>query len=214
MGEVKYLIDNWQAFLQQIVFLTGIGYKHYCLITYPLEKEHKYKNIDEKMINKYDCHFNRNRKYTRKQKGYANYSFLRYKNIAIVLKTEGKVHEKIKEDDVFKSSKMEPISITITDLTTLEVRNSKNGVSVYLSQDTYDNVLGRCLECLDDARFNQMYVLFNNLNGLPAWSGIVYQRFNMVKALRAAAKRRNVFKQINFNKFQIKDKRYPVKVFR
>lgn len=213
LGEVKYLIDNWGAFLQQIVYLIGRGYKSFCIVNYPIEKKHKYKDIDRKLIGKYQCDLNKNQKYYRKQNGYANYSFLRYKNIAIVLKTDGNNHSKIKGNDVFLDVNNNPISIRITDWTVFEIKYVAKRISVYLSRESYENILGSCLESLDDKRFTQMYVLFNNLNGFPAWSGIIQQRRRMLSTLKKEAKRKGLYKLIDFNKFDIKTRRHIYTVF-
>lgn len=245
MGEVKYLIGKWQAFIQQIVYLVGRGYKEYCLVLYPTGKEHKYKNIDEKLISKYQCDLNKNQRYYRKQKGYANYIFLRYKGIAIILKTGGKIHSKINEDDVFLEVSKQPIPIEISENMTLEIRVAqerivasnekakedeknrkgnkkkrkkrtivKEHISVYLAQKIYDDVLFTCLELLDAKRFKQMCTTFNNLNGLPAWSGIIDQRWEILNTLKAAAKKKGLTKKvIDFSKYDIKTKRRIYKVF-
>ena len=230
---MKYFIDKWQAFVQQIVYLVGRGYKEYCVVLYPAQKEHKYKNIDEKLIKKYQCDLNKNQKYYRKQKGYANYVFLRYEGIAIILKTKGEIHSKTNEDDVFLDVLRNPISIELSSNMCLEIKiaqervkneigkDKKSGkkvilkehISVYLSNKTYNDVLYTCLELLDDKRFKQMCTTFNNLNGLPAWAGIIEQRWRILNEIKMAAKKKGLSKIIDFSKYDIKTKRRIYKVF-
>ena len=214
MGEVKYLIDSWQAFIQQIVYLVGRGYDQYCLILYAEKHRHKYEDIDKKLIDKYQCNLNKDQKRYRKQKGYENYSFLRYKETAIILKTKGKTHERIKGNDEFELVKNQCISIRISDWITLEVRNVQDRVSVYLSDDTYREIKNTCLDHLEMKNYTKMRVTFMNLNGIPAWGGIVKQRIKMIGELKKNAKKLGYYKQINFNNFEINKKRKPVQVFR
>lgn len=88
----KYLCNNWQALLEQIVNLCGNGYYYYHISYLPVRKKEKRKEIDKKIIEKYNLEKDtKDKRYQRKKKGLANFAFLRWEHILVILHTEGKI---------------------------------------------------------------------------------------------------------------------------
>lgn len=217
MGEVKYLIDNWQPFLQQIVYLVGRGYTEYFLIDYPEQKKDRFLSIDKKLIDKYQCDLTKDQKHYRKRKGFANFTILRWSNKMIMLKTPGEIHSKIKADDKFFGIKETPILIRLTDKVSFEIKLDKEGsLSVYFDKETYKEIRVNCYEAIDLKSMKDVKFHFNNANGFPAWSGLINQRYKMkneiIKYSKKNALPKYFIEQLD-KQLTVKTKRRIYKVF-
>lgn len=212
----KYLIGEWVAFIQQIHHLVARGYTEYCLVDYPIEKKDKFLKIDKKLISKYDCNLNKDKTHYNKQKGNCNFKFLRWQHTGIFLKTPGKPKKEIVIDDEFNNVKKIKIRIGIGPKTNLLIGyNGKDQASVFLDKESYREVRATCLEYIDRNHYSKMVQAFNNLNGLPAWGGIVEQKIQMkeylVKRLKKNVSKDEVAKLAS--QMRINTKRTAVKVF-
>lgn len=212
----KYSIGDWQAFVQQIQYLVSRGYVEYCLIKYPEHKTDKFLKIDRKLIQKYNCNLNKDKTYYNKKKGYCNFKFLRWGDTGIFLKTKGIPNEKLVVDDVFLNVKKEKINIIIGEQTVLNIGyDEENKATVFLNKDSYRNVKAVCFQHIDSKNFRKAASTFNNLNGLPAWGGIVRQKIKL-KGQIISKMKKNVSVDQTFEydkKMKINTKRTPVKVF-
>lgn len=193
MSEIKYLVDDWQGFIQQIVYLLSRGYTEFCSVEYPVKKENKFIEIDEKLIKKYRANRNKDQLRYNKQKGNANFKFLRYKNTAIIMKTKGRVEEKINCDDVFYNISKKDIVIKVTDLTSFKIKIGEKGtITVFMTEDFFRYTKATCLDLLDARKIKECVTEFNKLNGLPAWQGINEQRGKIKKAILRYTKKSGI----------------------
>src|SRR5699024_8710462 len=99
MQRYYYLCKNWKGFLQQIVSQLAFGYEHYHIIVYPEQKKEKWLSIDKKLIDKYKTKKSKFKRSRLKAQGFANFYFLRWENIAIILHSEGHMGNDIVYDD-------------------------------------------------------------------------------------------------------------------
>lgn len=213
MSETKYLVDNWQGFIQQIVYYVSREYTEFCLVEYPMQKEDKFEKIDEKLIQKYRANRTKDQLRYNKQKGNANFKFLRYKNTAIIMKTKGKIEEKITCDDVFHSIEKKDIVIKVTNLTSFKIKKGgKDSITVFMTEDFYKYTKAHCLNLLDTRMIKECVAEFNKLNGIPAWQGINEQRGTIKKSIINRAKKSKV--KLDPAVLRIYTKRHPVKVFK
>src|SRR5208283_5509662 len=101
------VIEQWEAYVQQVERLFSYGYFYFCVIKYPKDKIGKWPHIDQKLIAKYNSNQDKDRRYRIKQKGLANYMLVRHEHQCLLLKTEGK--EKIVPDpDYWHDVRCEP----------------------------------------------------------------------------------------------------------
>ena len=212
----KYLIGEWVAFVQQIQHLVARGYLEYCLVNYPQKKLDKFLKIDRKLIEKYNANLNKDKAYYNKTKGYCNFKFLRYGDTAIIMKSKGDVKQNVVLDDAFSDARKQKIDIRIGERTVLSIGyDSTKKVTVFLHNDSYRHVKATCLQHLDSSNYYAAVSTFNNLNGLPAWGGIVQQKIKMKGQILAKMKKTLPAKQSDAlgHKMIINTKRIPVKVF-
>lgn len=102
---IEYLCKSWQDLLEATKKLIGNEYYYFHITYLPSHKEEKFKQIDEKLINKYKAFYQKDHYYRRKKKGLANFRYLRWNNIVVVLHTVGVIitTEKIKNLDYRKN---------------------------------------------------------------------------------------------------------------
>lgn len=212
----KYLIGDWVAFVQQILHLVARGYHEYCLVNYPAKKTDKFLKIDRKLIGKYNANLNKDKAYYNKQKGYCNFKFLRWGDTGIILKTNGDLQKNIVLDDAFSDARKQKIGIKIGEKTTLEIGyGHERKITVFLHNDSYRIVKATCFEYIDSSDYYAAISTFNNLNGLPAWGGIVQQKIKM-KGQIITKMKKNLPREKSdalASKMIINTKRIPVKVF-
>lgn len=181
MGE-KYLIDNRLHFIQQVHHLMNFGYTNYFIGTYPIKKKQRFLEIDKKLISKYNMNLSKDRKYYRKKKDLCNYVFLRSREFYIILKTTGK--DDIEVDDNFVSIFEKPLSIPVSDRLLLTIfRDGRKKITVKIEKESFREIRENLRFKLDNRRFNETSEKFNNLNGLPGFSGIVKQKIELKKYL-------------------------------
>lgn len=180
--------------LQQIVYLVSKGYIYYHVGEIPLNKANKAKNIDTKIIEKYNIDLSKDQRRRRKQKGLANYYYLRWKNQFVILHTDGK---RDAEDDKFHNIKTykgsdERLRIAIGSKLSLDVVNRNNSITVVLDRLTYLEMKGDIDELVKYKKIKALHEYFKRLNSIPAWSGIVQQKFELQHEVYRLAKKYNL----------------------
>ena len=102
---MRYLCIDWQGFIQQLVYQVSRGYWFYHYVKYPVAKEDRWRKIDEKLQKKYSTDRSKYVRARRKQKGLANFVFLRWRDHAVILHTMGTIDVPNYDDKFTASSK-------------------------------------------------------------------------------------------------------------
>lgn len=210
--DTKYLCQSWQALIQQVVYLCGRGYHYYHILYLPSHKEDKFLQIDKKLINKYKTD---TKPYTRsrlKGRGVCNYFYIRYNNIALIMKTDGSIQDGIVEDDKFSDVRYSPMILKISEIVSLSIHYfEKKRLTVKLEKECYQTIKAKLLDAANTKNKYKMIKTFNMVNGFPAWAGIIAQKRRLAKFLCEKAKKNNVL--LEQKELRIVDKRTPVKVW-
>lgn len=208
---MRYLCNSWQALVQQAVhYLSRCNYHYFHVIHLPEKKRDKWVKIDEKLINKYKCYRNKDQRYDNKKSGYANFVYLRWEHIAIILHSEGKIESDILYDDRFYDIRKNSMYLKVSDFTHLEIKTFEGKITVSLTQDTYEKIrkmLQRVAKTKDKKKMIQM---FNKLNGLPAYAGIISQKRSLAEYLCERARKHKVVLHLKELRFVDKRKVYKV----
>ena len=178
--------------LQQIVYLVSKGYTYYSVGEIPLNKASKARSIDQKIINKYNIDLSKHQRTRRKQKKLANFYYLRWKNQFVILRTEGKLEEPV--DDVFlnikkKSKGGSKFKINIGKELILNIVLVNGKATVVLDKSTFKDVKTELDELVKNKQIKKLYKRYSMLNSIPAWSGIVKQKFLLQEEIFKAAKK-------------------------
>lgn len=194
--DTNYMCVSWQALLQMIVHLVGRGYYFYCITHLPEHKRARWSSIDRKLIARYQTDKSKFQRARCKSKKTANFFYLRWENISILLHTAGELGN-IEYIDHFTDIRHQPIHLAISDLISFAIGVNamqtkgeiKNKVFVRLSRESYRGVKDELAECAKSTNKYIMKMAYDRLNGLPAYSGIINQKRNLAKFLSIQAKR-------------------------
>ncbi|QEM68771.1 hypothetical protein FO488_11795 [Geobacter sp. FeAm09] len=206
----KHACTTWQGFLQQLITLISHGYRYYCLTEYPIKKQDKWETSDMKLIKKYDADIGKDKRYRNQQKGRANYTFLRWGKIALILRSAGEYEE---AGDRFVDIREKDLVLEVGDTMRIRIvhEGSKGRVTAYLEKQVYRDIKA---ELLDHCRHRRLDVLkgrFAALNGLPGYSGITQQKAGLVTDIIREGKKHGV--TLQRKDFPIRTSRKIYKVF-
>ena len=194
--DTNYMCVSWQALLQMIVHLVGRGYYFYCLTHLPENKRARWNSIDRKLIDRYQTDKSKFQRARCKSKKIANFYYLRWENISILLHTTGELRN-IEYIDHFSDIRRQSILLAISELISFSIGinaiqskgETKTKVFVRLSRESYRGVKNELVECAKSKNKYLMKLVYDRLNGLPAYSGIIDQKRNLAKFLSRQAKR-------------------------
>ncbi|MDA2261840.1 hypothetical protein VSY18_27580 [Bacillus albus] len=189
----QYLVASWQAMLQMVVNLCGKGYYYFHITELPIEKQYKWEAIDLKIIGKYQTNKSKWQRQRAKAKGVANFYYLRWQHIILILHTEGRINEDIVYDDKFSDLRQSPIFLKISDLSAFRIQiMNKKKVTVHLSSDTYEGLKATLYNTAKTKNLFKIKLTFNAINGYPAYSGILEQKKQLANYLILQAKKHNI----------------------
>ncbi|MGU8412089.1 hypothetical protein ACV3M7_13945 [Clostridium perfringens] len=191
--KVDYLCKSWQFMLQQIVYLVSKGYIYYSVGEIPLNKASKARSIDQKIIDKYNMDLSKHQRARRKQKKLTNFYYLRWKNQFVILHTKGNVDESVIIDDEFfniqEHSKGDKFKLTIGKELIVNIVLKNGKPTVVLDKSTYKDIKTELDELVKNKQIGKLYKRFSMLNSIPAWSGIVEQKFLLQEEIYKSAKK-------------------------
>ena len=180
--------DDIIQFIDYVVNCISNGkYMYYQLSYIENEKMNKefLAKLDSKIMEKYQTDKNKNQRLNLRRQGKARFIAVRYKNILLILKTEGEFE--IAKNEKWKDIRKEKINLKISENVTYLIglgqsKASKNKtleskITVTLSKETLNLIK---LSCLDAIRYKKsirkLYFEFNKLNGFNGWAGINQQK--------------------------------------
>lgn len=271
--KLNYLCRNWQSLVENMVDLVGHGYYYVCVIPLPRRKEQKFFEIDYKIMRSYHAFYNKlqskDKYYRRKKKGLANFRYLRWDNIAVVLHTPGMIivsgdhyvlnttkRKKAKDKkfltvdqakrqegltkydiqnyvieytDPFEDVRQSPVVLKISDHLHLEIRllekierekpkkgekkgeiiKRKQQVTVKMTKQMYKAKLVELKELVEHQARSKLLYSFSMINNLPSWRGIIFQKYQLKKAILDHAKKNNF--KIKEEDLNVKEHRIPQK---
>lgn len=192
--EYNYLVDDWKGLIKELVGLVARGYYYYHVEILPAKKREKWPLIDEKLIAKYCTRKSKDQRFRAKKNGIANFFYLRWEDIVVILHTLGEVCKEIVYDDKFFDVRRRPMPIDISSETRLVIKAdtvvqaNEEGNKTIKEKATCEmapKMLAEVKAALaDHARSKNIRSLiweFRKLNGLPAYSGVNAQKFKLKK---------------------------------
>ncbi len=208
MMRANYLVSSWQGLLQMVVYLVGRGYEQWHVTHLPVEKKDKFSIIDNKLIGQYQTDKTKYQRNYSKEKGFANFVYLRWEHVVIILHTNGTIPESIlvtdrdgskKLNDNFYNIDEKALQFRVSDNIAFEIKSiqkkgqRKKDVSVQLTNDVFKGIKRELKEVASTRNKYEMIKHFDRLNGLPAWAGINQQKGELKSYLYNQAKDLGVF---------------------
>lgn len=185
--EVKheYLCSSWQGLLQQLAWLLSRGYWYHHVTYLPERKRDRWESIDKKLIAKYGTDLSKWQRARRRKKGLANFAYLRWENVAVLMHTAGDIPSDIVYDDHFRDfrakGKKNRLKIQISPLVGFEFYLDDKGITVKLDKATFRGIKDSLEEVISTKDVEKIRKEFNKINGFPAYRGIVCQKVQLAK---------------------------------
>lgn len=181
-----YLCKSWQGLLQQLEKLLNRGYWFHCVTYLPEEKREQWESIDYKLMRKYQADKSKWQRSRQKVKGTANFYYLRWDRIAVILHTKGEIPSHIVYDDNFKNvkakGKKNRLKIEISNLVGFEFyQNEKRQMTVKLDKSTFTGLRDSLDVVTATKNVAKIKHEFNKLNGFPVYRGIIGQKVQLAK---------------------------------
>ncbi|NIK80527.1 hypothetical protein FHS15_005717 [Paenibacillus castaneae] len=206
----QYVCGSWQGLLQMVVYLVGSGYTHYHVISLPIRKKDRWNEIDQKLIDKYQTDKSKWQRARQKRLGAANHMYLRWEHIGILLHTRGNISDKIRNDDVFFDVQIKPIPLQISDLTAFLIYFFDGAVTVRLAKETYEGLKMNLADAARSRHKAHLIKMINDLNGYPAWRGVIVQKRRLAKYAAVQARKNGINLDEKYLRIYDKRKIYPV----
>lgn len=195
MTSQKYEIISWQGLLNYITkSLVSRGYYFWHLTKLPISKQHKWGQIDEKFIGKYNTNIDKFKRHRKKAKGEANFIYIRWEDYAFVFHTVGEISAEITYDDTFYDIRQDPIFLKISDMTGFVIEINSNGVtSVRLGKDTYQGFKAMLHNTAKRKNPELLKDVFSMINGFPSFSAILKQKYALRDFAVRQAEKNQIF---------------------
>lgn len=181
----EYLCVSWQGLLQQLEKLINNGYWYHCVTYLPEKKRYRWEKVDQKLISKYDAGLNKWQRARRKKKGIANFIYLRWNHVAVLLHTKGNIPQNVVYDDTFRNimakGKKNRLKVQISPLVGFEFYQDPKGITVKLDKQTYAGIKDHLETVVATKNVAKIVHEYNKLNGFPAFRGIVRQKIELAK---------------------------------
>lgn len=178
--------ETLKEFTGLLLAYVGTGYNHYKITHIPSKKSHKTAQILKKVSEHYQTDLTQGKRQYRRKKGIANYALVSYKDIIIVLHTEGK---NINQPREFKRITQKGMTLELSKFLTLILFKDERDKWTYrLGKDTYLFFKGELEVAFNNSngkKFHSLKAMFNNL---PIYKGIGTQKRELNKYIRELQK--------------------------
>ncbi|OQB55644.1 MAG: hypothetical protein BWX99_01158 [Deltaproteobacteria bacterium ADurb.Bin151] len=182
--------DDWKDFVKLVLNHAGHGYVEYSSFVIPVKKIAKVESIDRKIQDKYpEAGQNKDQRYRSKRAGKANFAYLRWQNVGLVLCTEGEVKER-PDADKFVRLDAEPLIFAVGSMIEIKIARARAGrnYTAFLSKKSYREIKAVVRDNIRHRRPAVAEEYWNRLRGLPAFSGILEQTRELTKWIRKECK--------------------------
>ena len=188
MGNYLVSNSNWKNFLYVLLTNISQGYWYFSGFEYPFSKLEKWKNLDQKMLQKYPILLSKDQRYRRKKQGKANFRFFRWENQAVFLRTEGEYIPPKSDENWRKIEGKEKLRIKTGNIT-FEIFNLQNTYTIKLSRENFREIKAEIRELLEKKNIDYALKKISNLNGLPNYKGIFQQKTEIIKFFKIECKK-------------------------
>ncbi|PKN19274.1 MAG: hypothetical protein CVU71_07125 [Deltaproteobacteria bacterium HGW-Deltaproteobacteria-6] len=191
-------ISNWIEFTTLILNFSGHGYFEYSSFKIPEKKMKKAEQIDELIIKKYpEVKYNKDKRYRCKKAGLANFTYIRWNNVGVILRTAGNVQARHDADKFINLCEV-PLTFTVGSMIEIKIAKGKAGrkFTAFLSKQSFREIKAILRENIRHHRMDIAKMYWDHLGSLPAFGGILGQIMELFKWLKVETKVAGVKKWI------------------
>jgi hypothetical protein len=212
MNQGKYLCSSWQALIQQLAHNLTHGYNYYHYYKLDEKRRDKLYRIDSLMVSRFETDKSKDKRYHHRKAGKANYFYLRYDLMVVILRSEGVETDEKRLEQKFKDIKKEPIEINIGDEIVLKLHfTATEGFTIHFTRTCYRELKYKFAELLEKRQVEQVKYWFNALNGMPAYAGIIEHKRKLLDYILKTAKKHGI--SLKRTDFRLIMRRKVYKVF-
>ena len=165
---------------------------------------------DRKLTHKYETAKSKFQRSRLKQKGIANFYFLRWYDQAVIFQTAGEVSDAILCDDQFYDVTEKALEVKVSDDIRFRITRGKS-VTVRLTKDSYRGFKAVLWDVCRSKDRSAIIREFDKLNGIPSWKGIIEQKRMLAAYVVKQARQQHV--QLKREELRISTKRKIYKPF-
>lgn len=207
----RYLAASWQGLLQYLVMLVSRGYVLYHVVRLPGRKADRWPDIDRKLIEKYRANLSRSARYRRRGGGQSVAAYCRVQGSgwAVVLRTEGETPDTW--DDKFTDIREKPLPVPVGPHMVLEICFLRGKPTVRMSPETYEAIKVRLTDLMRHGKRREALEVYDHLNGLPAYKGVIRQKVSLARHLVREGRRTG--HRVRWKELRIRTRRQVVQVW-
>jgi len=167
-----------KPFLGHLVNLIAKGYIHYKIVKIPPKKMYKIDKILKKIENEYKTNLTRSQRAYAKKKGYANLQAVQFRDIVVILHTNGLVSNEIDLGNGFVCFKEKnALRLNVSDyLSVIIFKDERNKITVRLSKETLQDFKSEVIEAFKTQNGRRFHNTLKRFKGLPLFRGIIKQK--------------------------------------
>jgi len=181
-------VENLNQFSNLLIRLIGAGYTNIKISKIPPKKLSKMAQICSKIENQYKTSLSRGKRQYKRIRGLRNYNAISYKNLIVILATNGK--ESL--DNGFKKFNGK-LKITISDYLSIVIhKDEREKLTIRLDRDTYRYFREEFKKAIEEQNGQKYYNLrakYLNLTKSLKWKGIGKQSKELNKLINEFKKR-------------------------
>ncbi|GIT98521.1 hypothetical protein [Sulfurovum sp. TSL1] len=178
--------ETLKEFTGLLLAYVGTGYNYYKITHIPSKKSHKTAQILKKVSEHYQTNLSQGKRQYRRKKNISNYALVNYKDIIVVLHTEGKNIDRPME---FKKIGKRGIALDISRFLTLILfKDEREKWTFRLGKDTFLFFKGELEVAFKNSNGKKFHTLKSMFNNLPHYMGIGKQKRELNKYIRELQK--------------------------
>ena len=178
--------ETLKEFTGLLLAYVGTGYNYYKISHIPSQKAHKTAQILKKVSEYYQTDLSQGKRQYRRKQGIANYALVSFKDIIVVLHTEGGNIDRQKE---FKRITQKGITLEFSKFLTLILfKDERNKWTYRLGKDTFQFFKGELEVAFKNSNGKKFHTLKSMFNHLPYYIGIGKQKRELNKHIKELQK--------------------------
>ncbi len=175
--------ETLKEFTHLLISYVGTGYYYYKITYIPNKKAHKTPQILQKVSEHYQTNLSPGKRQYKRKKGLANYAAVNYRDMLVVLHTNGEHQDKPNE---FKQLTRKGIELKLSKFLTLILfKDERDKWTFRLGKDTFQFFVGEIEIVLKNSNRKRFHILRSMFNNLPFYMGIGKQKREINKMIKA-----------------------------
>lgn len=174
--------ESLKEFTHLLIAYVGTGYSYYKITHIPNKKTHKTSKILQKVSEYYQTSLSQGKRQYKRKRGLANYAAINYRDMVVILHTNGEDKDKPNE---FKQLTQKGIELEFSKFLTLILFKDERDKWTYrLGKDSFQFFIGEVEIAFSNSNGKKFHTLKTMFNHLPPYMGIGKQKRELNKHIK------------------------------